>query len=178
MRDKRAQGIAAMGLVTRDGDRFGVASPSLRGRTAKYEVWRDEGGRVRCSCLEFEEAAETDASFRCEHILAVKHHLLAKPAMKTEEGNSAVKKEQKPGATKSRATLEDAPNPLKPDLATLVNLGSLAVHIEEFLDNIPGGGASLYEAARFDVAAIRTSLDQIAPWREAMDAAAYLPKKR
>ena len=43
MRDKRAQGIAAMGLVTRDGDRFSVATPSLRGRTAKYEVWRDEG---------------------------------------------------------------------------------------------------------------------------------------
>jgi hypothetical protein len=35
MRDKRAQGIAAMGLVTREGDHFRVATPSLRGRTAK-----------------------------------------------------------------------------------------------------------------------------------------------
>jgi hypothetical protein len=78
MRDKRAQGIAAMGLVTREGDRFRVATPSLRGRTAKYEVWRDEAGRVRCTCLEFEEAASQDAAFRCEHILAVKHSLLAK----------------------------------------------------------------------------------------------------
>ncbi len=78
MRDKRAQGIAAMGLVTREGDRFRVATPTLRGRTSKYEVWRDEVGRVRCSCLEFEEAASADPSFRCEHILAVKHSLLAK----------------------------------------------------------------------------------------------------
>ncbi|MDT4898209.1 MAG: hypothetical protein QOH25_3286 [Acidobacteriota bacterium] len=78
MRDKRAQGIAAMGLVTREGDRFHVATPTLRGRTSKYEVWRDEAGRVRCSCLEYEERATDDATFRCEHILAVKHSLLAK----------------------------------------------------------------------------------------------------
>jgi len=78
MRDKRAQGIAAMGLVTREGDRFRVATPSLPGRTSKYEVWRDEAGRVRCSCLEFEENATEDQTFRCEHILAVKHSLLAK----------------------------------------------------------------------------------------------------
>lgn len=78
MRDKRAQGIAAMGLVTREGDRFRVATPSLRGRTSKYEVWRDDAGRVRCSCLEYEENAAEDQTFRCEHILAVKHSLLAK----------------------------------------------------------------------------------------------------
>jgi hypothetical protein len=78
MRDKRAQGIAAMGLVTREGDRFRVATPSLRGRTASYEVWRDEAGKVRCSCLEYEEHAGEDQTFRCEHILAVKHSLLAK----------------------------------------------------------------------------------------------------
>ncbi|MGB7922743.1 MAG: Rad52/Rad22 family DNA repair protein [Pyrinomonadaceae bacterium] len=78
MRDKRAQGIAAMGLVTREGDRFRVATPSLRGRKSSYEVWRDDAGKVRCSCLEYEEQATTDAAFRCEHILAVKHSLLAK----------------------------------------------------------------------------------------------------
>jgi hypothetical protein len=78
MRDKRAQGIAAMGLVTREGDRFRVATPSLRGRTSKYEVWRDDTGHVRCSCLEFEENSAEDTTFRCEHILAVKHSLLAK----------------------------------------------------------------------------------------------------
>jgi Rad52/22 family double-strand break repair protein len=78
MRDKRAQGIAAMGLVTREGDRFRVATPTLRGRKSSYEVWRDDAGKVRCSCLEYEEQAVSDASFRCEHILAVKHSLLAK----------------------------------------------------------------------------------------------------
>ncbi|HVG30385.1 MAG TPA: Rad52/Rad22 family DNA repair protein [Pyrinomonadaceae bacterium] len=78
MRDKRAQGIAAMGLVNREGDRFRVTTPSLRGKRASYEVWRDEAGRVRCSCLEFEEMSVEDARFRCEHILAVKHSLLAR----------------------------------------------------------------------------------------------------
>lgn len=78
LRDKRAQGIAAMGLVKREGDRFRVTTPSLRGRRASYEVWRDETGKVRCSCLEFEEHANEDAAFRCEHILAVKHSLVAK----------------------------------------------------------------------------------------------------
>jgi hypothetical protein len=78
MRDKRAQGIAAMGLVNREGDRFRVTTPSLRGRRSSYEVWRDDAGKVRCSCLEFEEQSASEPSFRCEHILAVKHSLLQK----------------------------------------------------------------------------------------------------
>jgi hypothetical protein len=78
MRDKRAQGIAAMGLVTRENDRFRVLTPTLRGRKQSYEVWRDETGKVRCSCLEFEEQVSSDPGFRCEHILAVKHSLLAR----------------------------------------------------------------------------------------------------
>ena len=80
MRDKRAQGIAAMGMVTREGDRFRVMTPSLRGKRTQYEVWRDEAGKVRCSCLEFAEQSAEDAGYRCEHILAVKHTLTAKPA--------------------------------------------------------------------------------------------------
>jgi hypothetical protein len=99
MRDKRAQGIAAMGLVTREGDRFRVATPSLRGRTASYEVWRDETGKVRCSCLEYEEHAGEDQAFRCEHILAVKHSLLAK-------NSEAVTKQQPEKAVS--ATVETA----------------------------------------------------------------------
>ncbi|HVF56976.1 MAG TPA: Rad52/Rad22 family DNA repair protein [Pyrinomonadaceae bacterium] len=78
MRDKRAQGIAAMGLVNREGDRFRVTTPSLRGRRSSYEVWRDDAGKVRCSCLEFEEQSVEDTGYRCEHILAVKHSLLNK----------------------------------------------------------------------------------------------------
>lgn len=77
-REKRAQSIAAMGLVNRDGDRFRVSTPSLRGKQTSYEVWRDQGGKIRCNCLEFEESVVGDAGFRCEHILAVKYSLLAK----------------------------------------------------------------------------------------------------
>lgn len=78
MRDKRAQGMAAMGLVSREGDRFRVTQPTLRGRRASYEVWRDEAGVIRCTCAEFEESVGDDPKFRCEHILAVKHALLNK----------------------------------------------------------------------------------------------------
>jgi hypothetical protein len=95
MRDKRAQGIAAMGLVTRENDRFRVLTPTLRGRKQSYEVWRDETGKVRCSCLEFEEQVADDATFRCEHILAVKHSLLAR-------NTEAVTKQQP--ATAEKAT--------------------------------------------------------------------------
>lgn len=77
-RDKRARSIAAMGLVNREGDKFRVSTPSLRGKQTSYEVWRDQSAKIRCNCLEFEEAAVTDASFRCEHILAVKYALVAK----------------------------------------------------------------------------------------------------
>jgi len=77
-RDKRAKSIAAMGLVNREGDKFRVSTPSLRGKQTSYEVWRSETGKIRCNCLEFEEAAVSDLSFRCEHILAVKYALVAK----------------------------------------------------------------------------------------------------
>lgn len=77
-RDKRARSIAAMGLVNREGDKFRVSTPSLRGKQNIYDVWRDEAGKIRCNCLEFEEAAVTDSGFRCEHILAVKFALVAK----------------------------------------------------------------------------------------------------
>jgi hypothetical protein len=103
MRDKRAQGIAAMGLVTREGDRFRVATPTLRGRKSSYEVWRDDAGKVRCSCLEYEEQATEDASFRCEHILAVKHSLLAK-------NTEAVTKQQPATAQQQPATEQAAVN--------------------------------------------------------------------
>jgi len=106
MRDKRAQGIAAMGLVNREGDRFRVTTPSLRGRRSSYEVWRDEEGKVRCSCLEFEEeSARGESGFRCEHILAVKHSLLAK-------NSEPVTKQQQPaaGAAATISTAQQTPN--------------------------------------------------------------------
>jgi hypothetical protein len=77
-RDKRAKSISAMGLVKREGDRFRVSTPSLRGRQTSYEVWRDAAAKIRCNCLEFEENVTVEPGFRCEHILAVKYSLLAK----------------------------------------------------------------------------------------------------
>lgn len=77
-RDKRAKSIAAMGLVNREDDKFHVSTPSLHGKQTSYEVRRDETGKIRCNCLEFEESAVNDSTFRCEHILAVKYALVAK----------------------------------------------------------------------------------------------------
>src|SRR5215831_18598522 len=79
-RDRRAQSLAAMGLVTREGSRYFVKSAAARGRQESYEVWRDENGRVRCSCAEFERLCAGDPAFRREHILAVKHSLAANVA--------------------------------------------------------------------------------------------------
>jgi hypothetical protein len=77
-KEKRAKSIAAMGLVNREADKFLVSTPSLRGKQTSYEVWRNEAGKIRCNCLEFEESAAVDSAFRCEHILAVKYALVAK----------------------------------------------------------------------------------------------------
>ncbi len=77
-KEKRAKSIAAMGLVNRENDKFRVSTPSLRGKQNSYDVWRDETGKIRCNCLEFEEAAVSDSGFRCEHILAVKYALVEK----------------------------------------------------------------------------------------------------
>lgn len=79
-RDRRAQSLAAMGLVTREGSRYFVKTGAARGRQESHEVWRDESGRVRCSCAEFERLWAGDPAFRCEHILAVKHSLAANVA--------------------------------------------------------------------------------------------------
>jgi Rad52/22 family double-strand break repair protein len=114
MRDKRAQGIAAMGLVNREGDRFRVTTPTLRGRRASYEVWRDEAGRVRCTCLEFEEQSATDPRYRCEHILAVKHAVLNKNTEAAAKQSPAVKTSapQAQGATPENVVAAETPNTL------------------------------------------------------------------
>jgi hypothetical protein len=113
MRDKRAQGIAAMGLVNREGDRFRVTTPTLRGRRASYEVWRDEAGRVRCTCLEFEEQSTADPRYRCEHILAVKHAVLNKnteAAAKQQAPKASAPQAQ--GATPENVVAAETPNTL------------------------------------------------------------------
>lgn len=83
-------------------------------------------------------------------------------------------------AAKKRGQPQTVSNYARPPLEVLAKLGSLAVHIEEFLDNIPGGAVSLYEDARFDVADMRRLLEDkaVQEWRASMDALALLPKKR
>ncbi|MEW6128114.1 MAG: Rad52/Rad22 family DNA repair protein [Acidobacteriota bacterium] len=74
----RAKAIAAMGLVGRDFEGFNVTAPGFRKET--FRVWKDEDGRVKCSCAQFQERTVREPRFRCEHILAVKFHLEAEEA--------------------------------------------------------------------------------------------------
>jgi Rad52/22 family double-strand break repair protein len=69
----RAKTIAAMGMVERDYEGFNVMSPGISKES--FRVWRDEDGRVRCSCADYEAHIEREPRYRCEHILAVKFHL-------------------------------------------------------------------------------------------------------
>ncbi|HET9530522.1 MAG TPA: Rad52/Rad22 family DNA repair protein [Blastocatellia bacterium] len=89
----RAKAIAAMGLVERDYEGFNVISPGIKKET--FRIWRDEDGRVRCNCPDFEEQQKQDPRFRCEHILAVKFHLeppdeAGQPEMTDEDAVSSV----------------------------------------------------------------------------------------
>jgi hypothetical protein len=99
-RDRRAQSLAAMGSVTREGSRYFVKTAAARGRQESYEVWRDENGRVHCSCAEFERLWAEDPAFRCEHILAVKHSLAANNVERTLVCSQ-------PEQTKVRSTFSD-----------------------------------------------------------------------
>ena len=83
----RAKTIAAMGMVERDYDGFNVVSPGIHKET--FRVWRDEDNRIRCSCSDFQERAEQEPRFRCEHIFAVKFHL--EPP---DEENAGAKREE------------------------------------------------------------------------------------
>jgi hypothetical protein len=107
-RDRRAQNLAAMGLVTREGSRYFVKTAAARGRQESYEVWRDETGRVRCSCAEFERLWADDQAFRCEHIMAVKHSLAANAGTNAAgaEGNALAESAESP-------LREDAPGKAK-----------------------------------------------------------------
>jgi predicted nucleic acid-binding Zn finger protein len=76
--ERRAKALAAMGLVVREGDRFRVQSPSIRGEEKTFEVRRNELGSVVCTCPRFVESAAVGSPERCEHILAVKFALAEK----------------------------------------------------------------------------------------------------
>ena len=122
-RDRRAQSLAAMGLVTREGSRYLVKTAAARGRQDSYEVWRDENGRVRCSCAEFERLWAGDQSYRCEHILAVKHSLAANneeqtlvcsaPSQEDHEVNN--KEKETTQAVQTEAEAEPKPKEIDPE---------------------------------------------------------------
>src|SRR5581483_8857474 len=73
VRAKRAGIILEMGLVRREANTFWVGSTTQR--NIEFQVWRDDSGRVHCTCADFSELGANDHTFRCEHILAVKEYL-------------------------------------------------------------------------------------------------------
>jgi hypothetical protein len=131
-RDRRAQSLAAMGLVTREGSRYFVKTAVARGRQESYEVWRDENGRVRCSCAEFERMWADDPAFRCEHILAVKHSLAANVAT-----SAAVEEED--------ALPEPAETPLGEEAGRDAKSRALAPEDHQPEDHQPGDHQEDYE---------------------------------
>lgn len=97
--ERRAKSIAAMGLVNREGNKFIVSTPSLRGHQISQTVSRNEQGKVVCNCLQFEEYYPQDANFRCEHILAVKFYLVRQ----NNETNQSIQSETKDAQNPSEA---------------------------------------------------------------------------
>jgi hypothetical protein len=74
-----------------------------------------------------------------------------------------------------------------PSIEALINIGALAIHVEEIVETL--GGFDAFEAklsvfaaqtARFDIAAMKQCLEnaKVRAWLEAMDKLALLPKKR
>jgi hypothetical protein len=110
-RDRRAQNLAAMGLVTREGSRYFVKTAAARGRQESYEVWRDENGRVHCSCVEFERLWADDPAFRCEHILAVKHSLVEQTKVCSTEDAEQTSVSSQPERTEVCSTTETEAEP-------------------------------------------------------------------
>jgi hypothetical protein len=105
-REKRAKSIAAMGLVTREDGLFLVTTPSLKGQAKTFQVDKNDHGSIRCTCAEFNNEIKVNASFRCEHILAVKFYLTGKTMP------SAV---PTPTDTVTSANNISATEPLKPE---------------------------------------------------------------
>jgi hypothetical protein len=121
-RTKRAQAVVAMGLIQRAGDRFLVGVRSQAGKPGQHEVWRDEAGKVRCTCEEFAAAAQADPNFRCEHILAVKLSLAPvaaedKTALVTSGAEAA--REQSPSVGKGWPGQSASPAPFREVLSRL-----------------------------------------------------------
>jgi hypothetical protein len=128
LRDKRAQRIAAKGLVTRVGDRFHVETSAAHGRTSCFEVWRDAEGRIRCFCPEFEENGSDDSTFRCEHILAVKHALVARNSEAVTKSNRVPSSNANMVAPKNALHFTKASRTTSLQLEPAVDRTRVAVH--------------------------------------------------
>jgi hypothetical protein len=73
LREERGRRTALMRLVEFDGADLIVTPPSRPGQTVSFRVSLVEGGRLRCTCAEFEERAVFNPNHRCEHIFAVQY---------------------------------------------------------------------------------------------------------
>lgn len=72
-RDKRGRAIAALpGAVVKDGARYVVTITAVGGPDLKFYVSRGDGGRVLCTCADFERHRQAPG-YRCEHVFAVAH---------------------------------------------------------------------------------------------------------
>lgn len=142
-REKRAKSIAAMGLVNREGDKFKVSTPSLRGRQTSYEVWRDANAKIRCNCLEFEEAVVTDPAFRCEHILAVKFAVVAK---NTESATKQTVVSENKSVTESSSDLELKDSRFKIQNSEIVSKDGEQKTVEIAADVLTNGQVETEEA--------------------------------
>ena len=79
--EKRGRALFAMGCVNYvDGLRFTVLTPTInnRGINATVLIHGQTSGKgciLRCDCETFKIEVQSDAEFRCEHIIAVRHYL-------------------------------------------------------------------------------------------------------
>jgi hypothetical protein len=115
-----------MGMVERDYEGFNVTSPGIKKET--FRVWRDEEGRVRCSCADYDAHVEAEPRYRCEHILAVKFHLEppnevtheataeAEPEMRESDGDHQDENGGRVIAMPFAETLKELSHALSPEL--------------------------------------------------------------
>lgn len=135
VRFKRAVLLHEMGLVKRDGKVFTVKPPT-RGKESS-RVWRDDSGKICCSCEEFREKSLDDASFRCEHILAVKYHLEVTGA-ETEEVSVSEEISVEEQDMKSQVIEEESlPVTVATTVAEETNLHSFPALLKELSAPIP-----------------------------------------
>jgi predicted nucleic acid-binding Zn finger protein len=123
--DKRGQSLASMGLVERDGDKFNVTVPQKDDKTPLvFIVGRESGGKIFCNCDTFATKSPNDSGFRCEHILAVKHALVAK-SVKNDNVPETPAQQISPPQEPPQAEDDDVLEPLPPNAAIQADANKL-----------------------------------------------------